>query len=42
MERQNQETLPGDLATGEGQASTEPAFLSSIDWGMKGTEGKHT
>ena len=42
MGRQNQETLPGDLATREGLASIEPAFLSSIDCGMKGTEEKHT
>lgn len=42
MGRQNQETLPGDLATGEGLASIEPAFQSSIGCGMKGTEEKHT
>lgn len=42
MGRQNQETLPGDLATREGLASIELVFLSSIDCGMKGTEEKHT
>ena len=42
MGRPNQETLPGDLATGEGLASIEPAFLSSVDCGIKGTEEEHT